>query len=156
MLSQIIYSLSHRSLYATNNSLGKSQKDGAVSTLAIPLQPLSPLPARKHEELTREMKKSGRWHRLQGQKPFSTQNHWFYKKILKGKIIENLPTNICFLIKPFTWIKLTLNSWAPPGAREAPPNGRVAPRVCAELVCSCWDAEFKKREEKAGCSLDLE
>jgi hypothetical protein len=30
---------------------------------------------------------------------------------------------------PLTWIRLTLNSWAPPGAREAPPNGRGAPRV---------------------------
>jgi hypothetical protein len=44
LLSQFLYSLSHHFLYATQ-STRKFKKDGAASALAIPLQPLSPLPA---------------------------------------------------------------------------------------------------------------
>ncbi len=43
LLSQFLYSISHHSLHSTNNPSRKSQKDGAASALAIPLQPLSPL-----------------------------------------------------------------------------------------------------------------
>jgi hypothetical protein len=43
LLQQFLYSLSHYSLYTQHNHLRKSQKDGAASALAIPLQPLSPL-----------------------------------------------------------------------------------------------------------------
>ncbi len=104
LLSQFLYCLSHHSLHATNNPLQKSQKDGAASALAIPLQPLLSLPVRNtvNTKVTNrvrciwfcnsstasftipyrktmnftEMKKSGRGHRVQWQKPF------FYTKPL--------------------------------------------------------------------------
>ncbi len=46
LLWQFLYSLSHHSLQATQSFMKVSKKDGAVSALAIPLQPLSPLLAR--------------------------------------------------------------------------------------------------------------